>query len=107
MTRRKFQSTDKEPYLACFVFILETVQTALTGADVHYWFIQNFGDAKRLESSHYAPIDIAIIDSIISLVVQEYFCYRIWTLNKRLLWPCIFIAMVRGFPLFFNERGPP
>jgi len=82
--------------LACFVFILETVQTALTGADVHYWFIQNFGDAKRLASSHYAPIDIAIIDSIISLVVQEYFCYRIWTLNKRLLWPCIFIAMIGG-----------
>jgi hypothetical protein len=38
------------------------------------------------------------MDSIISLVVQEYFCYRIWTLNKRLLWPCVLIAMVRGFP---------
>ncbi|KAF8470495.1 hypothetical protein DFH94DRAFT_212701 [Russula ochroleuca] len=80
--------------LAYFVFLLETSQTALTGADVHYWFIQNFGSAERLASSHYAPIDIAIMDSIISLVVQEYFCYRIWTLNKRLLWPCVLIAMV-------------
>ncbi|KAH9989961.1 hypothetical protein BJV77DRAFT_1069224 [Russula vinacea] len=71
-----------------------TFASTLTGADVHYWFIQNYGNAERLASSHYAPIDIAIMDSISSLVVQEYFCYRIWTLNKRLLWPCIIIAIV-------------
>jgi len=53
---------------------------------------------EQLKDSHYAPIDIPIIDSIISLVVQEYFCYRVWTLNKRLLWPCIAIAIVRGSP---------
>jgi hypothetical protein len=55
---------------------------------------------EHLKSSHFAPIDIAIMDAIISLAVQEYFCYRIWTLNKRLLWPCIIIAIVIGFPLF-------
>ncbi|KAI0280493.1 hypothetical protein BGY98DRAFT_1060727 [Russula aff. rugulosa BPL654] len=87
---------DRRPlkFLAYFVFLVETVQTALTGADVHYWFIQGFGNVEQLKDSHYAPIDIPIVDSIISLVVQEYFCYRIWTLNKRLLWPCITIAIV-------------
>jgi len=74
------------------VFALETVQTALTGADVHYWFLSGFGDAERLKSSHYAPIDIAITDAIISLIVQEYFCYRIWTLNRR-SWFCLIIAV--------------
>ena len=54
---------------------------------------------EQLKDSHYAPYDIPIIDSIISLIVQEYFCYRIWTLNKRLLWPCVAIAVVRGSPL--------
>jgi hypothetical protein len=83
---------------------VETVQTALTGADVHYWFIQGFGNVEQLKDSHYAPIDIPIIDSIISLVVQEYFCYRIWTLNKRLLWPCITIAIVCGSPLLARGR---
>ena len=73
---------------AYFVFLLETVQTALTGADVHYWFIQGFGNVEQLKKSHYAPIDIPIVDSIISFVVQQYFCYRIWTLNKQL-----FLAM--------------
>ncbi|KAH9042555.1 hypothetical protein EDB85DRAFT_1074197 [Lactarius pseudohatsudake] len=80
-------------FLAYFVFALETVQTALTGADVYYWFIAGFGDEERLKSSHYAPIDIAITDAIISLIVQEYFCYRIWTLNRRSSWFCLIIAV--------------
>ena len=86
------------------VFALETVQTALTGADVHYWFLSGFGDAERLKSSHYAPVDIAITDAIISLVVQEYFCYRIWTLNRR-SWFCFIIAVVcvPDFPTPFSR----
>jgi len=79
-------------FLAYFVFALETVQTALTGSDVHYWFLSGFGDVKRLQSSHYAAVDIAIMDAIISLIVQEYFCYRIWTLNRR-PWFCSIIAV--------------
>jgi len=75
----------------------------LTGADVNYWFIQGFGNVEQLKDSHYAPIDIPIIDSIISLLVQEYFCYRIWTLNKRLSWFCIVIAIVRSFPILSRE----
>ncbi|KAN0107049.1 hypothetical protein V8E52_010557 [Russula decolorans] len=80
--------------LTYFVFLLETAQTALTGADVHYWFINGFGNEEQLKDSHYAPIDIAIMHSIISLIVQEYFCYRIWTLNRRLSWFCVIIAIV-------------
>ncbi|KAI9456832.1 hypothetical protein BJY52DRAFT_1274837 [Lactarius psammicola] len=80
-------------FLAYFMFALETTQTALTGADVYYWFIAGFGDMERLKSSHYAPIDIAIIHAIIALIVQEYFCYRIWTLNRRSSWFCLIIAV--------------
>ncbi|KAH9048388.1 hypothetical protein EDB84DRAFT_1456734, partial [Lactarius hengduanensis] len=36
---------------------------------------------------------IAITDAIISLIVQEYFCYRIWTLNRRSSWFCLIIAV--------------
>jgi hypothetical protein len=82
-------------YIAYFAFLLETVQTALTGADVYYWFIAGFGNMERLEDSHFAAIDIPIIHSIISFVVQEYFCYRIWTLDRRSSKLCILIASVR------------
>ncbi|KAH9066228.1 hypothetical protein EDB87DRAFT_697742 [Lactarius vividus] len=80
-------------FLAYFVFVLETAQTALTGADMYYWFIAGFGNVERFAHSHFAPIDIAIINAIISLVVQGYFCYRIWVLNKRSLWLCGVIAI--------------
>ena len=92
-----------EPRSAYFVFTMETVQTALTGSDVHYWFLAGFGDVERLQSSHYAPVDIAIMDAIISLIVQGYFCYRIWTLS-RWSWFCSIIAVVcvPDFPTLFN-----
>lgn len=89
------QSSDETPDVAYFSFLLETVQTALTGADVSYWFIEGFGNVERLQDSHFAAIDIPIIHSTISFIVQQYFCYRIWTLNRRSSKLCILIALVR------------
>lgn len=77
-----------------FVFLLETVQTALTGADVYYWFIIGFGDLEGLKKSRFSPIDVRTMDAFISLIVQGFFCYRIWTLRKRLWWFCIVIIVL-------------
>lgn len=78
--------------------MLETVQTALNGADVFYWFIAGFGDVERLAHSHFTPIDIAFLSAVTSLIVQGYFCYRIWILSrswrKQSLWICWIIAAV-------------
>jgi hypothetical protein len=87
-THRLFQ-------LAYFVFLLETVQTALTGADAYYWFMAGFGNMERLRNSNFAPIDSPFIDAVISLVVQVFFCYRIWTLSDRTLWLPLLIVVVR------------
>jgi len=80
--------------LAYFTFLLETVQTALSGADIYYWFIEGFANIERLKDSHFAPIDIPIFHGIMAFVVQGYFCYRIWTLNKRSSKLCIVIALL-------------
>lgn len=80
-------------FLVYFVFILESVQTVLTGTDVYYWFVAGFGDVGHLENSHFAPIDIPIILAAISLIVQGHFCYRIWTLNRWTSWICWIIAV--------------
>ncbi|KAN0128007.1 hypothetical protein V8E53_014184 [Lactarius tabidus] len=80
-------------FLAYFIFLLETAQTALTGADVYYWFVAGFGDVKNLENSHLSPIDNPIMTSVISLIVQGYFCCRIWKLNRRSSWVCWIIAV--------------
>ncbi|KAH9066146.1 hypothetical protein EDB87DRAFT_1589120 [Lactarius vividus] len=80
-------------FLAYFVFLLDTAQTALTGADIYYWFVDGFGDVERLKHSHFSPIDSPIMTTAISFIVQGYFCYRIWLLNKRSLWICLIIAV--------------
>jgi len=80
--------------LAYFVFLVETVQTALTGADVYYWFMAGFGDLSRLEKSNFSAIDSPTLDAIISFIVQGFFCYRIWTLNKKAWWLALVIAIL-------------
>jgi hypothetical protein len=74
---------------------LETVQTALTGADVYYWLIVGFGDLERLAHYHFGGIDIGFMTALISLIVQGYYSYRIWVLNNKILpWVCWIIAVV-------------
>jgi hypothetical protein len=41
------------------------------------------------------------MDAFISLIVQVFFCHRIWALNKRLWWFCIVIAIVSLILLIF------
>jgi hypothetical protein len=97
-TKRSVLRTTLKAYSA---FLIETVQTALTGGDVYYWFIAGFGDMERLKNSRFSPIDTPTIDAFISLIVQGFFCYRIWTLNKRMLWLCVIIAIVRTIHFLF------
>jgi len=80
--------------LAYFVFLLETIQTVLTGVDAYRWFVIGFGDMDRLENNNYSAIDGPTMDAPISLLVQTFFCYRIWTLNKRLWWLCVVIIIL-------------
>jgi hypothetical protein len=81
---------------------METVQTALTGADIYYWFVEGFGDMGRLMESHFTPIDLAIIHAIVVPVIKGYFCFRIWTLNKRSLKLCMVIALVHPVSSLFE-----
>ncbi|KAH8989207.1 hypothetical protein EDB86DRAFT_3081207 [Lactarius hatsudake] len=66
------------------VFLIETLQTALTGADLYYWLVSGFGNVERLPFPHLSGFDVPIIEAIISLVVQFFFAYRIWVLSGRL-----------------------
>ena len=95
------QSTHKASFPAYLVFLLESVQMILTGIDVYSWFAVGFGDIERLGRSHWhfsSLIDGMVMNAPISLIVQGFYCYRIWKLNKRWLWLCVVIAIVRIFP---------
>ncbi|KAH8988333.1 hypothetical protein EDB92DRAFT_2011456 [Lactarius akahatsu] len=67
------------------VFLVETVQTALTGVDLYYWFVAGFGNLDHL-TVHLSGFDVPIIGSVVSLTVQVFFVYRIWVLSERSSW---------------------
>jgi hypothetical protein len=77
------------------VFLLETLQTALSGADLYYWFASGFGDMNHLTSPYASAFDAPIMGAAVSLCVQFFFVYRIWVLGKReTWWLCILICLV-------------
>lgn len=77
------------------MFLLETVRTALYGADLYYKFVSGYGDISQLASSHISSIEGPILGSVVSLWVQLFFVYRIWMLGKKeSWWLCILICLL-------------
>ena len=119
-------------YGICF---LETVQTVLSGADLYYWFAAGLGNLLITEISttetstrlgnlvlvnpttsdtptnFVTPFasffDMQIVGSMVSLIVQLFFVYRIRVLSrlceKRSLWLCIIICLVTSSPKFQSD----
>ncbi|KAI9435801.1 hypothetical protein H4582DRAFT_623109 [Lactarius indigo] len=65
------------------LFLVETLQTALSGADLYYWFVSGFGNMNHLTSPYVSPFAVPIIGSIVSITVQLFFVYRVWVLSGR------------------------
>jgi hypothetical protein len=77
------------------MFLLETLQTALSGGDAFYWFASGFGRIDHLRDPYASSFDVPIIGSIVSGIVQFFFVYRIWVLSDRKSWwYCVLIAVV-------------
>jgi hypothetical protein len=87
-------SAPNSSYIVYTVFLLETVQTALTGADVYYWFASGYGDLNRLATPFASAIDVPIMESIASAMVQYFYAYRIWILSNKSWWFCSPISLV-------------
>lgn len=78
----------------CAVFVLETVQTVLTGADVFYWFASGYGDLNRLTTPFASAIDVPIMESIVSAMVHFFYAHRVWILSNKKQWLLTLISLV-------------
>jgi hypothetical protein len=82
-------------YVVCAIFFLETLQTALSGADLYYWFVTGYGDVEHLTAPYATPFDVPITEAVVSLSVQFFFAFRIWVLSmKRSWWLSLIICLV-------------
>ena len=86
----------------CFVvysiFLLETVQTVLSGADLYYWFAADVGNTERLSEPFVSFLELPIMGAMVSFSVQLFFLYRISSLSaiskRRSRWLCCVICVV-------------
>ncbi|KAH9165241.1 hypothetical protein EDB89DRAFT_334799 [Lactarius sanguifluus] len=74
------------------IFIIETAQTLLSGADSSYWFVSGFGNFGRLRRSFLTPVDGPILNLFVSITVRSVFCHRIWCIKKSMSWWCCIIG---------------
>ncbi|KAI0301720.1 hypothetical protein B0F90DRAFT_291348 [Multifurca ochricompacta] len=76
------------------ILVIETTQTLLTGSDLFYWFVSGFGNFERLKETHLGPINTPILNTLTASIVRSSFCYRIWVIEKSLLWWCCTIMII-------------
>jgi hypothetical protein len=77
--------------------LLDVLQTVMITADAFHWFVYGFGNMERLDEPFLNSWDVPVLDSIISLVVQAFYCWRIYFLRKTMVIP-ILILLVRMSP---------
>jgi hypothetical protein len=87
-----------DDYIAVYaVFLIETVQTGLSGADLYYRFASGFGDMNHLVNPYVSAFEVPLIGAVVSLIVQYFFAYRVWLLSHRQSWSrwlCLAICLV-------------
>ncbi|KAF8065018.1 hypothetical protein FPV67DRAFT_1671310 [Lyophyllum atratum] len=74
-------------------YIFEMVQTALSAADLYYWFSSGYGNMIALGDTFISPLDTPFLCGIIAAVVQCFFAYRIWTLKRSYWWLVVLIVL--------------
>ncbi|KAI0043601.1 hypothetical protein FA95DRAFT_1498356 [Auriscalpium vulgare] len=77
------------------LFIFETIQVTMSGADIFYWYASGFGNMARLQDTYLSPFDTPMMGSMVTFTVQLFYAYRIWVLKPSLLWLSGIISTVR------------
>ncbi|KAG6901380.1 hypothetical protein C0995_012686 [Termitomyces sp. Mi166 len=62
---------------------MDLIETCFIWAILWYYFIAHFGDRPAIDSTPWTVGFITLLSSIITGVVQEFYAYRIFVLNKH------------------------
>ncbi|KAJ7097124.1 hypothetical protein B0H15DRAFT_31882 [Mycena belliarum] len=52
-------------------------------ADAFHWFVYGFGDMARLDDTFLNSWDVPLLDGLIGLIVQAFYCWRIYFLLRK------------------------
>ncbi|KAJ7049553.1 hypothetical protein C8F01DRAFT_1265298 [Mycena amicta] len=80
-------------FLVYTLAVLDIIQTALLTADAFHWFVYGFGNPIQLDEPFLNSWDVPILDSVISVIVQAFYCWRIYFLRKDVLIPVLILIV--------------
>ncbi|KAF8145767.1 hypothetical protein K438DRAFT_1871411 [Mycena galopus ATCC 62051] len=75
------------------VFLLDLVETAMGFADTYHWFASGFGNPFALNNLWLSGFEGPMIGSVLAAIVQCFYCYRMWTLNRYTAPICIIVIL--------------
>ncbi|KAJ6548672.1 hypothetical protein B0H19DRAFT_1161573, partial [Mycena capillaripes] len=73
--------------------LLDVLQTVMVTADAFHWFVYGFGNMDTLDETFLNSWDVPVLDAVISLVVQAFYCWRIHFLQKTIVVPVLILLV--------------
>jgi hypothetical protein len=89
-----------KPSIKClvyFLFITDTVQTALTTHNAWHFLARGWGDPSVLERPGWSWIAVPLLSGIVSGSVQLFFAWRIWVLSRNWLLVSVIVLVWRSY----------
>jgi hypothetical protein len=86
------------------VFLFEFVSILMTISDMFQWFGSGYGNLIELGNIQLSGVDTPMLGAFVAAAVQLFYCYRIYTINKKAWWISVFVALVRAFVLISGSN---
>ncbi|KAJ7451702.1 hypothetical protein FB451DRAFT_1566202, partial [Mycena latifolia] len=81
-------------WLVYIVFLLDLAATTMSFADSYHWFAAGFGNLLAIDDIWLSAFDTPMIGAMLASIVQCFYCYRLWTLNKYTAPVCILVVLI-------------
>ena len=86
------------------VFSMEFASSIMSIYDMYHWFAKGFGSILALGDVQLSTVDTPMMGAFVAAAVQMFYCYRIYTINKKAWWISVVVALVRLL-YFVSWRG--
>ncbi|XP_006455106.1 hypothetical protein AGABI2DRAFT_121050 [Agaricus bisporus var. bisporus H97] len=77
-------------------FLLETAQTIMSVADGFHWFVDGYGVGDQLSEFFLAAIDTPILCTLIAVISQGAYCWRIYRLSGWRVITSLIVVVILG-----------
>ena len=64
---------------------------------MYQWFGSGYGNLLELGNIQLSGVDTPMLGAFVAAAVQMFYCYRIYTINKKAWGVSVIVALVRAF----------